>query len=106
MQATELNNIRKISILKVGGTQIYWYGKSEVRRKRKMGHVNCISDSREGISVKLGQVMAIVYGNDLAKLGSNMFPCLNPNISSEWSQALVCPARTLISISRFIFSMG
>ncbi len=64
---TELNNIRKISTLKVGGTQIYWYGKSEVRRKRKMGHVNCISDSREGISVKLGQVMAIVYGNDLAK---------------------------------------
>ena len=64
---TELNNIRKISILKVGGTQIYWYGKGEVRRKRKMGHVNCISDSREGMSVKLGQVMAIVYGNDLAK---------------------------------------
>ena len=32
-----------------------------------VGHVNCISDSREGMSVKLGQVMAIVYGNDLAK---------------------------------------
>jgi len=64
---TDLNNVRKLSILKLGGTQIYWYGKSEIRRKRKMGHVNCISDSREGIRVKIGQVMSVVYGNDLAR---------------------------------------
>lgn len=64
---TDLGSIKKNSILKIGGTQIYWYGKNEIRRKRKLGHVNCISDTEEGVRTKLGQIMSVVYGSDLVK---------------------------------------
>ncbi|MEM0155432.1 MAG: 5-(carboxyamino)imidazole ribonucleotide synthase [Thermoplasmataceae archaeon] len=65
---TGLDSIKRNSILKIGSTQIYWYGKNDIRRKRKMGHVNCVSSTENGLKTKLGQVMAVVYGNDLAKL--------------------------------------
>lgn len=65
---TGLDWIKKNSVLKIGGTQVYWYGKDDIRRKRKMGHVNCVSPNEEGLRTKLGQVMAVVYGNEMAKM--------------------------------------
>lgn len=54
-----------IEVLKYG--KIYWYGKTEVRKRRKMGHVNVIADNLEDVKQKIDIVMKLIYpqGYDL-----------------------------------------
>ena len=62
---TELSPEQVNRILAVGNTRIYMYGKSEVRRKRKMGHVCVASHSNVSLSTSISHVMDIIYGNEL-----------------------------------------
>ncbi len=64
---TDLTMDQVKRILSMGNTRIYMYGKSEVRRKRKMGHV-CVTSHTEGnLSTCLSYVMDIIYGSELHK---------------------------------------
>lgn len=48
-----------LEILKYG--KVYWYGKREVRRRRKMGHVNVVGGSLEEVKSKVEAVMRLLY---------------------------------------------
>jgi len=50
-------------VLKFG--KVYWYGKSEVRKRRKMGHVNIIGDNLEDVKEKIDNVMKLIYPQGL-----------------------------------------
>ncbi|WP_337860045.1 5-(carboxyamino)imidazole ribonucleotide synthase [Ferroplasma sp.] len=52
----------KISeILELGNTNIYWYHKDEIRRKRKMGHVNVYGKSYNDVQKKINIILDILY---------------------------------------------
>ncbi|MGP6294147.1 5-(carboxyamino)imidazole ribonucleotide synthase [Caldiplasma sukawensis] len=53
------------SILKLGDTDIYDYRKEEVRRKRKMGHVNVVGRNERELMNKIGEIQRIMYGESL-----------------------------------------
>ncbi len=40
---------------------IYWYKKSEVRRKRKMGHVNITGESYKNVNDKVNKILNMLY---------------------------------------------
>jgi 5-(carboxyamino)imidazole ribonucleotide synthase len=48
-------------ILRMDTSRIYWYGKEGVRRRRKLGHVNVVSDTVPGVKASLQRVMNILY---------------------------------------------
>lgn len=48
-----------VEILKYG--KVYWYGKTEVRKRRKMGHVNILGENLEDIKRKIDIVMKLIY---------------------------------------------
>lgn len=54
-------------ILEVENTVIYWYGKEEVRKGRKMGHVNLVADSEEKLRKNMESVLEIYYGKNREK---------------------------------------
>jgi 5-(carboxyamino)imidazole ribonucleotide synthase len=53
-----LNNI-PMEVLKIG--KIYWYGKNEVRRRRKMGHINIVGKTIEEVEEKIRHVTKLFY---------------------------------------------
>lgn len=48
-----------IEVLKYG--KVYWYGKTEVRKRRKMGHVNILGENLEDVKRKIDIVMKLIY---------------------------------------------
>ena len=62
---TDLSPEQINSILALDNTRIYMYGKDEVKRKRKMGHICATSHSDSGLSTRMSHVMDIIYGNEL-----------------------------------------
>jgi len=48
-----------LKVLKYG--KLYWYGKGEVRKRRKMGHINVIGKSLEEVKEKIDELIKIVY---------------------------------------------
>ncbi|AWR97386.1 5-(carboxyamino)imidazole ribonucleotide synthase [Acidianus sulfidivorans JP7] len=52
------NNIPK-EVLDYG--KVYWYGKTEVRKRRKMGHVNIIGNDLEDVKQKIDNVIKLIY---------------------------------------------
>jgi 5-(carboxyamino)imidazole ribonucleotide synthase len=46
-------------ILKIEGTELYWYGKSK-KEKRKMGHINIVSNNVESLEIKLNKVINLI----------------------------------------------
>ena len=52
-------------VLNLGNTNIYWYHKSEVRGKRKMGHVNVYGESYNAVEQKIREIIEILYGDRL-----------------------------------------
>ncbi len=52
-------------ILEMGGTNIYWYHKEEIRIKRKMGHINVFGDTFNDVNNKINTLMNLIYGNNL-----------------------------------------
>ena len=52
-------------VLNLGNTNIYWYHKTEVRGKRKMGHVNVYGESYNAVEQKIKEIIEILYGDRL-----------------------------------------
>ncbi len=60
-----LNEAETNSILSLEETQIYWYGKDEVRKRRKVGHVNVTDRSSSGLKEKIEKILDILYRGKL-----------------------------------------
>ncbi|MEL9940453.1 MAG: 5-(carboxyamino)imidazole ribonucleotide synthase [Ignisphaera sp.] len=52
-----------LEVLKYG--KLYWYGKNEARKRRKMGHVNIVGETLEEVKNKIDKVMELLYPNGL-----------------------------------------
>jgi 5-(carboxyamino)imidazole ribonucleotide synthase len=50
-------------VLKYG--KLYWYGKREVRKRRKMGHINVVGKSIEEVKHKIYELIKIIYPEGL-----------------------------------------
>ena len=46
-------------------TQVYWYGKDGIRKRRKVGHVNVSAQSYSDLLDNIKSLSSLVYGNDL-----------------------------------------
>ncbi len=53
-------------ILNAGNTNIYWYHKNEVRRKRKMGHINVFGDTYNDVKNRIDLLIKILYDGDVS----------------------------------------
>ncbi|MGC8570473.1 MAG: hypothetical protein ACP5L1_04000 [Caldivirga sp.] len=53
------------SILKVPGTRLWWYGKSQVRPRRKMGHVTVVADNNGELTQRVREILSIIYGSSI-----------------------------------------
>ncbi|ABW01510.1 5-(carboxyamino)imidazole ribonucleotide synthase [Caldivirga maquilingensis] len=51
------------SILKIPGTRVWWYGKSQVRPRRKMGHVTIVADNDEELTQRIRDILSVIYGS-------------------------------------------
>ncbi|MCX7913619.1 MAG: 5-(carboxyamino)imidazole ribonucleotide synthase [Thermodesulfovibrionales bacterium] len=50
-------------LLSIPGVQIHFYGKKEVRKGRKMGHINIVGKDRKAVLERLNETKKIVYPN-------------------------------------------
>ncbi len=50
-------------ILKIG--KVYWYGKNEARKRRKMGHINVVGKDLEDVKEKIDNIMKLLYTEGL-----------------------------------------
>ncbi|WP_297025995.1 5-(carboxyamino)imidazole ribonucleotide synthase [Thermoplasma sp.] len=57
----DLNQDKVKKILSLGESEIYWYGKAGIRRRRKVGHVNLTGYTREKLDHRIASVMDILY---------------------------------------------
>jgi len=57
-----LLGVSRVSEEVLGLGKVYWYGKGEVRRRRKMGHVNLSGGDLGEVREKIEKVMQLVYG--------------------------------------------
>ncbi|MCL5988894.1 MAG: 5-(carboxyamino)imidazole ribonucleotide synthase [Candidatus Thermoplasmatota archaeon] len=61
----DLDSTLRNKILEIPSTQIYWYGKHGVRKRRKLGHVNVVGDTTEIVRERISQLEKIIYGDHL-----------------------------------------
>lgn len=52
-----------LEVMKYG--KIYWYGKKEARKRRKMGHVNIVGNTLEEVKTKIDIVLNLLYPQGL-----------------------------------------
>ena len=52
-----------LEVLKYG--KLYWYGKKEVRKRRKMGHINVVGSTIQEVKHKIDELIKIVYPEGL-----------------------------------------
>ncbi|QIW23666.1 5-(carboxyamino)imidazole ribonucleotide synthase [Sulfolobus sp. S-194] len=52
-----------LEVLKYG--KVYWYGKKEVRKRRKLGHVNVVGSNLEDVKQKVDIIMKLIYPQGL-----------------------------------------
>ncbi len=52
-------------ILNLGKSDIYWYHKADIRRKRKMGHINVYGKSVAEVREKIDKLINIVYNGNI-----------------------------------------
>ncbi|AOL15568.1 5-(carboxyamino)imidazole ribonucleotide synthase [Sulfolobus sp. A20] len=45
--------------------KVYWYSKSEVRKRRKVGHINIVGNNLEEVKQKIDKIMQLIYPNGL-----------------------------------------
>lgn len=45
--------------------KVYWYGKPDVKKRRKMGHVNVIGKDLEEVKQKIDIIMKLIYKQGL-----------------------------------------
>ena len=49
------------TILKTEDSKVYWYGKEDARKKRKMGHVNLLADTVDDLKEKVEKTIQMLY---------------------------------------------
>jgi len=49
-------------VMSIPGTSIWWYGKSTVRPRRKMGHINVRASTRLELEGKIREILGLLYG--------------------------------------------
>lgn len=52
-------------ILEMPETQVFWYGKNGIRKRRKVGHVNLTASTYESLLERINSISMKVYGKDL-----------------------------------------
>lgn len=57
------NDIDYKEILSISGVQIHFYGKKDVRHRRKMGHINIVGKEIKDVKERLSHVIRLVYPN-------------------------------------------
>ena len=55
----------KNRILEIPGTQIYWYGKDNAKKRRKVGHVNVVAGSVGEVKDRIDALIDIMYGGNI-----------------------------------------
>ncbi|MEM1732792.1 MAG: hypothetical protein QW278_06190, partial [Desulfurococcaceae archaeon] len=45
--------------------KLYWYGKKEVRKRRKMGHVNVVGRDLVEVRHKINMILKLLYPNGM-----------------------------------------
>ncbi len=55
------NDIDYKRILSIPGVQIHFYGKKDIRNRRKMGHINIVGKEFKDVKERLSQVIRLVY---------------------------------------------
>ncbi len=60
----EVDRRMQEKLLKVPETRTYSYGKSGLRKRRKMGHVNVTASSRQELTARIREVTRVLYGGD------------------------------------------
>ena len=61
----DLDSTLRNKILEVPSTQIYWYGKNGVRKRRKLGHVNVVGETTEIVRERISRLEKIIYGDHI-----------------------------------------
>lgn len=61
----QLDDSLREKLLAEKETQLYWYGKNGIRKRRKVGHVNLAAKSYDGLLEKIRGLSETVYGKDL-----------------------------------------
>jgi len=61
----DLDGSLRTRILEVPSTQIYWYGKDHVRKRRKVGHVNVAGRTVDQVKDKINLLRDIIYGGKI-----------------------------------------
>lgn len=54
-------------VLMIPGTSVWWYGKTKVKPRRKMGHVNIIANNMDELGRRINEVLGVVYGNEISR---------------------------------------
>ena len=62
-----LNSDEVERILQIPETRLYIYGKTETRKRRKMGHVCISSDSEDILSRRIDEIKGVIYGDKIEK---------------------------------------
>ncbi|ACP37915.1 5-(carboxyamino)imidazole ribonucleotide synthase [Saccharolobus islandicus] len=52
-----------VEVLKYG--KVYWYSKTEVRKRRKLGHINVVGNNLEEVKQKIDKIRQLIYPNGL-----------------------------------------
>lgn len=65
MVGTPMSDELRMKILSLPETQVYWYGKNGIRKRRKVGHVNVSAQSYADLLERVKSLSEIVYGTDL-----------------------------------------
>ncbi|MGC8556144.1 MAG: 5-(carboxyamino)imidazole ribonucleotide synthase [Conexivisphaera sp.] len=58
--------LRVERVLSVPGSRLWWYGKSEARPRRKMGHACAVARSRDELDGRLAELASAIYGGTTA----------------------------------------
>ncbi|MCL5678165.1 MAG: 5-(carboxyamino)imidazole ribonucleotide synthase [Candidatus Thermoplasmatota archaeon] len=61
---TEITREVEMKLLKIPETHSYPYGKRELRKRRKMGHVNINAGSRRELAERRNDVISVLYGKE------------------------------------------
>ncbi len=58
-KSLDIESIKEI--LNIDNTKLYWYGKKEIRKHRKLGHVNIASETVTAVKGHIDHIMNIIY---------------------------------------------
>ena len=61
----QMDEYLKNRILEIPGTQVYWYGKDNAKKRRKVGHVNIVAPSAGDVRERIDALIDIMYRGNI-----------------------------------------